>query len=861
MTTPQHKSLWLYVAATLLLWSMPSRTLLGAESPFEIQPASPWVQPLEWTASTERIRSSPQPKNIRYLLYEYQDQAQPAEKFSHIVLRLENAAGVQDVGKLTLTFNPTYQTLIFHKIQIHRDGQTLDKLDPASIKIIQQETELDQNLFTGVKKAVVFLEDLRVGDTLEYTYSLRGEHPLLTNHFTSAFTVQNSMPVDRQRYRILMPQRSPLHLRNHLIDTAPQETVRDGTVEYLWDFGPLPAINVEDALPSAYEPFSYIEASDFADWAAVAEWALPLYAIEETDLPQELQNQITQWTVATSSPEERALLALDFVQNEVRYTGMELGVSAFQPAHPSETFRLRYGDCQGKSSLLCVMLNAMNIPAHPALVDTQLRGQVAEHLPSPFVFNHVIVKLTLGGRVVWVDPTRSHQGGTLFTRYLPDYDRALVVSENTRELEKILWTDPGSSQQLLAVFTLKNYADPVTLEIISTFRGWEADSFRAQMARTETSELEKNYLNYFARRYPGISAIESPKIKDNRRDNVLKTIEKYSIPDFWSRNEAAASWETTIIAENLDNVLPRPDTSLRKMPLGITYPLNREQMITILLPDDNWDLPEIDQTIHNEAFTFRTRRIFTNKTLTFNHSIQTRTQQVTAENIALFLQQRDELQDAISCTLYRSDTPPPVDSSTEAPTEPPFILNWLMVIVALFSAAGTVATCIGFWRLGEKKPPKPVRYRNLQGIGGWLILVAIGLCIAPISLIIQLAQGASGWFSAQVWQATTMPSGNAYHPLFAPLLLFELMANIATLGIIGLTLSLFFARRREFPNVYIFLLICRMAILLIDEMVGAKIPAIAAGVDSKALLQTLVAIMIWCPYMLISKRVKSTFIR
>ncbi len=61
--------------------------------------------------------------------------------------------------------------------------------------------------------------------------------------------------------------------------------------------------------------------------------------------------------------EEKILAALQFVQDKIRYLGMEMGIHAFAP-HPRRRFsQRRYGDCKDKSLLLQYLLHKMNIPS------------------------------------------------------------------------------------------------------------------------------------------------------------------------------------------------------------------------------------------------------------------------------------------------------------------------------------------------------------------------------------------------------------------------------------------------------------------------------------------------------------------
>ena len=289
----------------------------------------------------------------------------------------------------------------------------LNRLDKTKIKTIQPEPGLDGHMLTGEQSALVFVEDLRVGDVLEYAYTTRGYNPVLGGRYSTRFGVQFGSPVDRQRMRVLWPSDKPLSVRTHLTDASPAKTIGNGIIEYSWDFTNLTAIDFEDALPASFEPCPYVELSDFKDWSRVVDWALPLYATQHTNLPPELSRLIAQWQHLGASDEERARLALEFVQDDLRYTGLELGPDSYRPTPPFETFQKRFGDCKGKSLLLCTIFRAMNFEAWPALVNSSKREAIAKRLPSPFAFNHVIVKLRLGGKTLHWGPCEPFSASTI----------------------------------------------------------------------------------------------------------------------------------------------------------------------------------------------------------------------------------------------------------------------------------------------------------------------------------------------------------------------------------------------------------------------------------------------------------------
>jgi len=451
---------------------------LRAQTNVSVLPPPGWVRAVDWRAPTQSPKNE-KSEGTRYLLYERQEHPEVGEEFVRIVLLMENETGVQDSGNLSFYFDPSYQQLALHRVQIHRAGQVLDRLDLSKLKVIQPERGLGADIFTGDNTALLFVEDLRVGDALEYAYSTRGINPILGGHYSARFSVESSRPVDRQRMRVLWPADRPLHIRQHLADSPPSKVTSNGTTEYTWDFTNLTAVAYEDCLPATFELYPYVELSDFGDWRRVVDWALPLYTLGDTNLPPELEQLIRQWQGGTNSAEAAALSALQFVQDDLRYTGLELGPDSYRPTPPSETFQKRFGDCKGKALLYATILRAMNLEAWPVLVNTSAREAVARRLPSPFAFNHVIVKLTLGGRTIWVDPTLSPQGGRLEDRYLSPLAKGLVIQAGVTELEDIpLPSAEHYRQQVTSTLRMMDYESPVSFTVRTTYRGRGADNMR-----------------------------------------------------------------------------------------------------------------------------------------------------------------------------------------------------------------------------------------------------------------------------------------------------------------------------------------------------------------------------------------------
>jgi hypothetical protein len=134
---------------------------------------------------------------------------------------------------------------------------------------------------------------------------------------------------------------------------------------------------------------------------------------------------------------EKQAAILDYVDAEVRYTGIEFGEAAIVPHEPSETLALKYGDCKDKATLLVAMLRAAGVPAYVALLNAGSRLDVPADLPGMGLFDHAIVFVpgAQGEADLWIDATDQYAR----LGQLPINDqgrRALIARPETKALVK-----------------------------------------------------------------------------------------------------------------------------------------------------------------------------------------------------------------------------------------------------------------------------------------------------------------------------------------------------------------------------------------------------------------------------------------
>ncbi len=836
----------------------------AAETPeVRIAPKPDWVHTVDWSRSLSSVDPNAGVAT-RYILTVYQAHPENEETYSHHVREMLNETGVQENGTVTVSFDPSFEELTIHKVNVHREGKERTQLDDGAVKIIQPESRLANDIYDGRYSAVVLLGDLRVGDVVEYSYTHRGTNPVLDGHYSSRLYVRWSVPIERQYYRVRWSKEGSLRWRAHRDAFDPHITKDGDATEFVWEISPQPALILEDRSPSHYEAYSYVELSDFDSWGDVVRWALNLYTSVEDSLTPEMSELVERWENAHSSSAARASAAIRFVQDELRYLGIELGPGSYRPSVPVHTFQRRFGDCKDKAYLLCTFLRAMDIECYPALVNTSIRKSLADRLPSPNAFNHVIVKVRVPGSEVWVDPTRTYQRGKLQNLYLPQYGYALVIRPGNTQLEPVIVPKESTPEtRVREDFDIASYDEATSVRIATTYFGGDADGMRMTLSETDRRTLQDDYLNYYAKFYDGIAIHGDLKVEDDEVNNVIKVAEEYRIKDLWSSSGDDQRPTASFYPDSLNSVLTEPRTRLRTMPVELSYPLRKQHEIAVRLPED-WDVSDDQIMVSHEAFSFHCSTRSSDSEIVFFYELETKKDEVRPEEIADYLTKVEEFEESLGNYLERAD------ESKQRQTNDGQVaaadgVNWAMVMTAVCHSVLFAVAMLWLCRTPRfRATSAQTEMKQAPPFRGLLILVGFGVCVSPLKIVASMSEATNAYFSLDIWQEFAMPAGESYHPLIAPLLVMEVIANVS-FGIFSLTLIyLFFAKRKLFPSAYIITSLLSLIFLGLDEAIVMKIPILAQAVSREETREIIVAgigSLIFCPYMVMSERVKSTFIR
>ena len=159
---------------------------------------------------------------------------------------------------------------------------------------------------------------------------------------------------------------------------------------------------------------------EFLSWRGMGSWYLDL-ARDRRDASPAIKQKVAELTASKATPVEKMQTLAAFVQSDIRYVAIELGIGGFQPHAATDVFTQRFGDCKDKATLLSTMLHEAGIESYYVLVNTR-RGSITDKTAPNNAFDHVILAIQLPtdlkdpsfesavthprlGRLLYFDPT------------------------------------------------------------------------------------------------------------------------------------------------------------------------------------------------------------------------------------------------------------------------------------------------------------------------------------------------------------------------------------------------------------------------------------------------------------------------
>ncbi len=776
-----------------------------------------------------------------YLLMEYQENIPEQTMFARHTVKLLNLTGVQNFSEIIADFDPTYQQLHFHYINIIRNGETIPKLEANDIQTIQRETQMDRYLYDGTLTSFVNLKDVRENDIIDYAYSISGYNPLSNGNFGNIVQLQYPIPVNKLIIRVITSVKKPLNYK--LFNSAPNpEIIKDNNhLTYSWEVAATENIVMDVNTPSWYNPFMMVQTTSFDTWSDVVNWALPLYELNQGDIAT-----LNPVVLDTLPIEEKILQTIQWVQDEVRYLGFASGIGAYKPNKPITVMNRRYGDCKDKSLLLIAMLNKLGIEAYPVLVNTTEGKVLPNYLPDYKVFNHVVVCIHQHGKDYFVDPTLSYLGGGLKNMYFPVYEYGLLIQKGQNELIEL--PKPLKEEvDVVQTFHFDSIGGDISMSIETAYQNAAADRIRGAFKANTISEIQRNYLDFYSYAFPEIELTETIEMIDNGRNesNVVILKENYIIYDNWVKDEDSEILVFDFVPLLTNSFVEYYRSPRRTMPYFMGNPQKLTKKAIFIMPE-NWPAEENSIVINGNGYNYihnfysKSNKIFATYEYELEHDY------LEAGDVRQFQKDHEKIHQNLSYQLtYHGSS-----SNSNANS-----IALILTIVTILIGIGLALKVYKYY------DPLPLGTESEHNIGGWMILPLIGLFLSPFIIAFQLIN--EGYYNQELWSMTNVYE--AQKKFFLNLLIgSELIANVLFVIFCILLIILLIKRRSSLPKlISIYLLVRVFYSGLLFYAYNSVAPELITEEIKHHTITEIVKLsasaIIWVSYFNLSKRVKYTF--
>ncbi|WDS36698.1 DUF3857 domain-containing protein [Pseudoxanthomonas sp.] len=594
---PGESMLWKSGVAGVLLWLCAMVPGWAQDRP-TMGPSPAWVVGEELVA---RAGPAADGDDLRYEVVSDQVDL-TADKpvwHRHIRYLIVRERGLSDAGSISIGYQPDYQSLVLNQLDVVREGQRIDMRERAHYARLRREEDLAAGLLDGELTLNVTVPDLRVGDRVDYSFSVVGDNPIFGNAYYETYSARYGVPLAFRRVRVRTPAARPLFSRVTASGFDVSRVQAGGMATLDITGRNLPAVRAPDETPEGFDSFGRISLSTVKDWAGVVDWAVPLYprAFSDQAVAREVARQLA---LDPSQPEGALLRAVAFVQGQVRYTGLDMGDNSHKPHPPEDTLRDRYGDCKDKATLLIALLQLAGVRAEPVLVNTRPGYDLQAALPGANVFDHVVVRAHLPTGEVWIDATRDREEGPLAERRALPFQYGLPLVAGATGLVGIPYPAPSRPQVEVAErMTIGRDGDRYTtgFDVVTTYRQGQGDDVLAAFRNDGAAEQGRRYLRYMRGFYEGIQAKGDPRA-DEASEGGLTTHEAYTLGWDQADGDMVDVW-----LFQFNDWMKEISTDARTTPLALQGPRFARQRVEVQVQGP-LDVPDRRQEISNPWFRF-----------------------------------------------------------------------------------------------------------------------------------------------------------------------------------------------------------------------------------------------------------------
>ncbi len=503
--------------------------------------------------------------------------------------------GGNHYGTFTAFFDRDTKLEYMHAWSIAANGQEFELKE----KDATESSPFNFALYEDTRVKVMKVPAVEVGAYVAVEYQQR-RRPYA---FSEKWYFQEAAPVKTARFSINLPAGWEYQYR--FANWTEKKPASGGGNTWSWEISDVPGIEREREMPAidsivGMMVVSFYSASLGRDgrtdtWSDVARWADSLNASRRVATPK-MQETIAQLTAGKTDTMAKVRTLAGFVQHQIRYVAIEIGIGGFQAHMAGDTLSNRYGDCKDKATLLVTMLHEIGIESYLVLVDSH-RGVVNPALPTPWTFNHAIVAIKVPndvdpsplyamvddpklGQILFFDPTSEM---TPFGM-LPGGEQnsyGLVVTGASGELVKMPMLPPALNRLLRVAHLQLTPEGSLSGEVEEIRSGHEASVLRGELLSSDQNK-RRQYFEEFLQEFLDRSKLTYASITGlDAYDEPLILRYKFVAPEYAKSAGDLMLVRTRVLGNKASDIA---EDNKRKYPVSYATTSLQSDVIDIKLP-------------------------------------------------------------------------------------------------------------------------------------------------------------------------------------------------------------------------------------------------------------------------------------
>jgi hypothetical protein len=299
-------------------------------------------------------------------------------------------------GSVFVYVNPHRKVSSLHGWCIPAHGKDFELKDKDAAEVSPPGIP-GSELISDVKAKVLDIPAPDPGNIVGYEYEVQ-EQPFFLQ---GIWYFQDAIPTRESHYSAQLP--AGWEYKASWLNHSQVEPTPAGSNLWQWAVHDVSGIRRESDMPSfkgiqgqmiiSFLPPGGPASNAFADWWQMGNWYLNL-TNGRYDASPEIKQQAAALTTAAQTPLQKMQMLAYFVQHDIRYVAIELGIGGWQPHPATEVFAHRYGDCKDKATLMRSMLREIGVDSYYVLINTE-RGSVTREAAAHSGFNHAITAIKL----------------------------------------------------------------------------------------------------------------------------------------------------------------------------------------------------------------------------------------------------------------------------------------------------------------------------------------------------------------------------------------------------------------------------------------------------------------------------------